>query len=905
MLDNIPGGLGATTSAPGGEKSDETPPHDPAAPEPQAAAAPGKLAPDRDQLVRFVATMFKNARRDGWVSFRVFDDRGDKRPVIIQATRLDDYEFELLMLIPAEQAANWPRPAVFCPPVCTFKDYRNAKTDNIREGVALSVECDDAPVAARGKLEVLLGPATVVVASGGEWTDPETGEIEPKAHLHWRLKKPAAGVEELGLLYEARSLAATLVSADRSGISVVHPLRWPGSWHRKGTPKLARIAALAEDAEIELAEAVARLREAAGATKPDRSCGVPGSGPRGASDPSMVAQALAVIPNGVDPKAHGWEYWNRTGMTIWASTDGSEAGRTAFHKWSSRSPKYDPATTEARWQHYFRSPPNRLGFGSLVWRARQASPGWRYENMSAVTAEAIGSFIAQLLRERDEPDDGEEAGARASGAKASSASASSVIEPVDLWGRFDPPRLPRGLLPNVIEEFALDRAVTTGADESGFAVTALAVCAGAIPDAIQLQPKRHDPKWRESAALGGGHRLPLDHEKSDPRCAHRAAEAHRSSAGEHLSGRDGQMAGATEQGTGARPQKRRAVIYDTTIEATQEILRDSPGGVLLTDDELGGWFASMYKYSGAHSAQKDRSFWLQAYNGGPKTVDRVERGRGTVHIPNLSVSIAGMSQPGPIRKLANAGEDDGLLQRFNPLILRPATGGRDEPQGQACAEYDRLIEALYRLTAHAVLKFDDGALKIREALERKHLDLMQIDWLNRKLTSHFGKYNGMFARLCLIWHCIEHASTAGPLMQLPLVVTEATARKVASFLHDFLLKHAFAFYTGVLGLANDHDRLSNVADYILAHGRTHMTNRDIQRGDQTMRDLKRHETTAIFEQLEAMGWVDIVPSPRPGYPPHWVVNPLVHQRFAERAKASKERRERGRELVAAMMAADG
>jgi hypothetical protein len=64
-----------------------------------------------------------------------------------------------------------------------------------------------------------------------------------------------------------------------------------------------------------------------------------------------------------------------------------------------------------------------------------------------------------------------------------------------------------------------------------------------------------------------------------------------------------------------------------------------------------------------------------------------------------------------------------------------------------------------------------------------------------------------------------------------------------------------------------------------------------------MRELERHETDKIFEQLEALGWVDIVPSPRKGYPPHWVVNSVVHERFKERAKASKERRERGREMA--------
>ena len=191
------------------------------------------------------------------------------------------------------------------------------------------------------------------------------------------------------------------------------------------------------------------------------------------------------------------------------------------------------------------------------------------------------------------------------------------------------------------------------------------------------------------------------------------------------------------------------------------------------------------------------------------------------------------------------------------------------------------------------LTFDDGALAIREELEKKHLELEQSRAINRKLTSHFGKYNGIFARLCVVWHCVEHADDD----ELPAVVTEDTARRVAGFLHGFLLPHALAFYAGVLGLANDHDRLANVADYILAHKLERITNRDVQRGDRSMRNLTRRETDAIFEQLDAFGWVTRTPGPRPSDPPHWIVNPVVHQKFAERAEAAKKRREREREAI--------
>ena len=139
---------------------------------------PPKLMPYRDALVQFVEVMFRNARKDGYVSFRVFRDNGrDERPVLIEAVRLDDQEFVPLMMIKAEHAANWYEPAVFAPPVCTFKNRLNAKTDNIHEAPALSTECDQFPDAAREKLEALLGPATTVVESGGEWIDETTGEI--------------------------------------------------------------------------------------------------------------------------------------------------------------------------------------------------------------------------------------------------------------------------------------------------------------------------------------------------------------------------------------------------------------------------------------------------------------------------------------------------------------------------------------------------------------------------------------------------------------------------------------------------------------------------------------------------------------------------------------------------------
>jgi hypothetical protein len=161
------------------------------------------------------------------------------------------------------------------------------------------------------------------------------------------------------------------------------------------------------------------------------------------------------------------------------------------------------------------------------------------------------------------------------------------------------------------------------------------------------------------------------------------------------------------------------------------------------------------------------------------------------------------------------------------------------------------------------------------------------------LAAHIGKYDGLFGRLCVIWHCIENIDQP----YLPDVITVDTARRVAKFLHEYLLPHAIVFYTDILGLSDEHDRLTAVAGYILAHKLERVTNRDIAHGDRTMRGLTKRETENVFEQLDALGWVNRVPAPRPSDPPHWLVNPEVHTRFKARGEAEAKRRSAARAAI--------
>jgi Protein of unknown function (DUF3987) len=348
------------------------------------------------------------------------------------------------------------------------------------------------------------------------------------------------------------------------------------------------------------------------------------------------------------------------------------------------------------------------------------------------------------------------------------------------------------------------------------------------------------------------------------------------------------------------------MLMDVTIEHVQEVMRDSPDGILVFHDELAGWFGSMDKYNASAGASANRAFWLQAFNGKPYTWGRITRGSG--HISNLSTCVLGGIQPSVIQKVAQDGVDDGLIQRLCPIVLRPGGVGDDVPPHWSVHAYSNLISTLHDLQApmssstvlpmEVPLRFSTKAQELRRELERKHFDLTRLETVNPMLASHLGKYDGLFARLCVIFHCIERAGSTegiGHFIQLE------TAERAAKFLHGYLLKHALAFYSNVLGLSDHHARITAVAGYILARKLEQITSRDVARGDRSMRGLSRRETDIIFETLEAFGWVFRKPAPRPSDPPHWIFNPQVHALFLDRAATERRQRAETRATIVALL----
>jgi len=342
---------------------------------------------DAEQLRQFIDALFRYCS-GGWVSFRAFfEDSRRKAPLFVRAHKLDDgglADVITTAIALATRAASNPEPSVFAPPICTFRTGRTAAEADVAEAPTLSVELDANPRDSCERLEGLLGPATVVMRSGGVWTDPGTGECHDKLHAHWRLTEPASDAEDLALLKRMRGLAAGLVGGDPTAVPPCHPLRWAGSWHLKAAPRLAEIVELRGEAELELRDAASVLEDAARlAGVQVETAGRPASNPSPIELDADLAALVATIPNeaageGPEDPVGRWNDWNRVGMALWAATGGSDAGLVAFQAWSAkRSDIYDADVTLARWQHYVTSAPKRLTAGTLVYLARKAQPDFR------------------------------------------------------------------------------------------------------------------------------------------------------------------------------------------------------------------------------------------------------------------------------------------------------------------------------------------------------------------------------------------------------------------------------------------------------------------------------------------------------------------------------------------------
>lgn len=461
------------------------------------------------------------------------------------------------------------------------------------------------------------------------------------------------------------------------------------------------------------------------------------------------------------------------------------------------------------------------------------------------------------------------------------------VQPFDLFGTFVPPVFPRGILPPVLEDFAFTMGETMGTDPAGIAMGALGVCAAAIPDQVKLKVKVYE-NWSERACIWPA-LIGTPSTKKSPMLelvAKPLIDINAKLVAEHQEVLE-LWERQDKETRGKKPKSKRKVVDVATSEALQDVLENNTSGLLCLQDELSGLFGRIEKYGGKGGGA-DRAFWLRLYNGGQYSVDRVNR--GSFMIENASVVLVGGIQPDKLLEIASGTADDGMLQRITPVFLSRATVGRDEPIPDVVGRYNQLIADLAGhgsgFMGHSYIRFSKDAQAYRAEMEKTNVALMGVDTFNTKLSARFGKYDGLFARLCVVFHCIE---TVGGNIRSE--VSLATAERVGRLLYDYILRNDLCFYSGLLGLADNHDLVKDVAGYILARGLNDVRYRDLHRTTQQLKKTDHAMARRLFEQLSALGWGTVSEAKNMTAAPKFTVNPEVHRLFVERAEIERAQRE--------------
>lgn len=212
-----------------------------------------------------------------------------------------------------------------------------------------------------------------------------------------------------------------------------------------------------------------------------------------------------------------------------------------------------------------------------------------------------------------------------------------------------------------------------------------------------------------------------------------------------------------------QPVLKRVVCSDTTIEKLAEILVDNPrGNILISRDELAGWFNSFSRYK----ASSDLPGWLELYNAGTLMVDRKSGEHRTLFVHRASVSVTGSIQPGILAKaMTSEFLEAGLAARL--LLAMPPK----RPKRWTDREIDPDTEERYESLVYRLLDFDldtsDGepvpfVLRLSADAKRIWIDFYN-SWAEEQaaaegeLAAALSKLEGVAARLAIIHHVVQYA----------------------------------------------------------------------------------------------------------------------------------------------------
>jgi hypothetical protein len=228
---------------------------------------------------------------------------------------------------------------------------------------------------------------------------------------------------------------------------------------------------------------------------------------------------------------------------------------------------------------------------------------------------------------------------------------------------------PLAVLPQALQDLCATSAEAVGCPPDYAATHALAVAAGAIGGAYDLQVKRgfYVPSilWACVVAPPGSGKSPSVAPILKPVFEEQRARK-------------------------ANGNDKPAYVGDVTVERLARLLEQDTRGLSMIWDEMAGWLTSFNQYK-AKGSGNDRAHYLSIWDGRPLKVDRAGPDKPPIFVQRPRLSIVGGIQPEVLDSLRE-GPSDGFFDRI--LFSFPADTGLSvetfaEPDERAEAEWGK------------------------------------------------------------------------------------------------------------------------------------------------------------------------------------------------------------------------
>ena len=345
------------------------------------------------------------------------------------------------------------------------------------------------------------------------------------------------------------------------------------------------------------------------------------------------------------------------------------------------------------------------------------------------------------------------------------------------------------------------------------------------------------------------------------------------------------------------PVRLKIKVQDITSQKLVRDAADRPEGLICHLDEMSNWIKIICdKRSG-----DNRSAWTVAYEAKRYLMDRV--GAGSIIANNFSVSIFGNVQPRIFKAAMKDMGEDGLMQRFIPIMLDTSKTKRGNPVPDYMTTMSRwenairVIHALPETDYHLSHEAYKAFREFQSWYEDAKQDFVKLNFSEIFMTA-CGKLEGTTGRLIMVFHLLDNPFST--------TVSKQTVDNVVQFIKNYVIPCYRYAYDHIVG-DNEQDSMERwLFEWILYHCEwiTEVSSTDLRRAarrkfpdEKASRFEKNELISTAMAALEYAKWVIRIEDYERKGVIKWAINPLIFPMFKQDRQEIVKKRQKWKNVI--------